>query len=170
MECKQWRKINLPHPALILGHPPVRLHSSNSAAPRDSPFSECLSWEWHPVSTGRTHTEGRRQGSSTDKHCARWNPGFWETWLKTPIYTAMQIPHRIGGLKPTELNPMPCYNLKAGFVLPCKADLVSLLLELFFPPYFLPSATRKLPCHPWLVLLSHAQHPTGLPDLWRLVS
>lgn len=123
----------MPHPALILGHPPVRLHSSNSAAPRDSPFSECLSWEWHPVSTHTGQETGlpHRQASS-----CRMKSRILTNLTKKPIYTPVQIPHRIGGLKPTELNPMPCHNLKAGFILPCKADSVSLLLELDLSPIF----------------------------------
>lgn len=54
------------------------------------------------------------------------------------VYSPVQIQCRIGCLKPTELNPMPCYNLKAGFVLPCKAEFISH----FSNGSFLPSAPR----------------------------
>lgn len=62
-------------------------------------------------------------------------------------YIPVQIQYRIGCLKPTELHSMACYNLKAGFVLPCRAECISPFLKIDLSYLVLPG-TQKLTCYP----------------------
>ena len=59
----------------------------------------------------------------------------------------VQIQYRVGCLKQTKLNSMACYNLKAGFVLPCRAECISLILKIDLSYLVLPG-TQKLTCYP----------------------
>ena len=57
--------------------------------------------------------------------------------FKKAAYIPVQVQYRIGCLKPTELHSMACYNLKAGFVLPYKAEMYKLnVQELNVFPHF----------------------------------
>lgn len=55
----------------------------------------------------------------------------------------MHIPHGIGHLKATELNPMPCHDLKAGSFYLEKLTWSPSFSNLIFPPHFPPSASRN---------------------------
>lgn len=63
------------------------------------------------------------------------------------VYIPVQIQYRIGYLKPTKLNSMACYNQKAGFVLPCRAECISPLLKIDLS-YLVLAGTQKLTCYP----------------------